>query len=153
MKRSGATVFVLPTGSVSPITLDAETAEAVDAELRKPASGSDDESMALAKQAQRLLCELAATDEALTRDLAAVALPLADELRVSFTRAGFVTLDGILSSCVDLLLEHPPVRREEARAIELLLVDEFQDTDPLQCEIVLLLAERGATETHVEREL
>lgn len=41
----------------------------------------------------------------------------------------------------DLLRDHPPVRGYFQRRYRYLLVDEFQDTDPLQAEIVFFLAE------------
>ena len=43
-----------------------------------------------------------------------------------------------------LLHDHPEARRTLAADIDLLCVDEFQDTDPLQAEIVWFLSERGA---------
>jgi ATP-dependent helicase/nuclease subunit A len=44
----------------------------------------------------------------------------------------------------DLLRDHPPVRAELQRLFRHVFVDEFQDTDPLQAEIVLFLCEDGA---------
>ena len=43
--------------------------------------------------------------------------------------------------CRDLLRDHPQVRRHFQRRFRAVLVDEFQDTDPLQAEIVFFLAE------------
>jgi ATP-dependent exoDNAse (exonuclease V) beta subunit len=42
----------------------------------------------------------------------------------------------------DLLRDHPDFRRQEQARLGVLLVDEFQDTNRLQLELVLLLAER-----------
>jgi ATP-dependent helicase/nuclease subunit A len=44
----------------------------------------------------------------------------------------------------DLLASHRGVRRELQGLFDHVFVDEFQDTDPLQAEIVLFLCERGA---------
>ncbi len=44
----------------------------------------------------------------------------------------------------DLLRDHPPVRAGLQRLFRHVFVDEFQDTDPLQAEIVLYLCEDGA---------
>ncbi|HXH81539.1 MAG TPA: UvrD-helicase domain-containing protein, partial [Candidatus Tectomicrobia bacterium] len=44
----------------------------------------------------------------------------------------------------DLLRDRPDVRREFQGMIDHVFVDEFQDTDPLQAEIVLFLCEREA---------
>lgn len=47
--------------------------------------------------------------------------------------------DDLLLGARDLLRNHPAVRRRAAAGIGLLMVDEFQDTDPIQAEIVELL--------------
>ena len=46
----------------------------------------------------------------------------------------------------DLLRGHPDVRREESWRFRAIMVDEFQDTNRLQCELVDLLAEDGEGE-------
>ena len=53
---------------------------------------------------------------------------------------GLVTFQDDLSLAAELLRNHPPTRRDLGRRYRRLLVDEFQDTDPLQAEIVFLLA-------------
>ncbi|MDR2390678.1 MAG: UvrD-helicase domain-containing protein [Planctomycetota bacterium] len=54
--------------------------------------------------------------------------------------AGGVNFQDLLLLTVRLLREHPPVRRDFARRYARLLVDETQDTDPLQAELLFLLA-------------
>jgi ATP-dependent helicase/nuclease subunit A len=44
----------------------------------------------------------------------------------------------------DLLRDDPAARRQLQRLFDHVFVDEFQDTDPLQCEIIFFLAEDGA---------
>ncbi|HTI51064.1 MAG TPA: UvrD-helicase domain-containing protein, partial [Planctomycetaceae bacterium] len=52
-------------------------------------------------------------------------------------RAGaWLDFDDLLIGARNLLRDHPEVRRRVAAGIALLLVDEFQDTDPIQTEIV-----------------
>lgn len=52
-------------------------------------------------------------------------------------RAGaWLDFDDLLLRARDLLRNHPEVQRRVAAGISLLLVDEFQDTDPIQTEIV-----------------
>jgi ATP-dependent helicase/nuclease subunit A len=119
--------------------------DAIDCELKAPESLKGDpateRALESAKGGQRLLRGLSECEEALARALVRTLTPLARELADSFLRAGSITPDGILARCVELLAGDPEVRRAEGAAISLLLVDEFQDTDPLQCEIVLLLAQ------------
>ncbi len=58
-------------------------------------------------------------------------------------RAGRLSFQDLLLYARDLLKEQPRVRRYFRRRYRFLLVDEFQDTDPLQAEIVMLLAARN----------
>ncbi len=53
---------------------------------------------------------------------------------------GPFTYADLLLATRDLLRDHPPVRRAFSARFARLLVDEFQDTDPLQSEILLYLA-------------
>jgi len=76
------------------------------------------------------------------RDLLEAVLPFAVEAREELLRRGYVTFDGLLVLARDLLRDHPDVRRRLKQRFRMLLVDEFQDTDPLQYEIVLYLGER-----------
>jgi ATP-dependent helicase/nuclease subunit A len=59
------------------------------------------------------------------------------------SRAGCLDFLDLLLRARDLVRDRPDVRRDFQRAIRYLLVDEFQDTDPLQLETVLALAEGG----------
>jgi ATP-dependent helicase/nuclease subunit A len=59
-------------------------------------------------------------------------------------RLGLLDFQDLLSKARDLLRENLHVRSDFKRAYDRILVDEFQDTDPLQCEIVFFLAEEEA---------
>ena len=54
-------------------------------------------------------------------------------------KVGLLDFDDLLLKTRDLLREHAEVRRELAGRFRHIVVDEYQDTDPLQTEIVLLL--------------
>ena len=58
------------------------------------------------------------------------------------TRSGLVDFDGLLVRARDLLRDASDVRAALKRRFRMILVDEFQDTDPIQYEIVFFLAER-----------
>src|SRR5215211_5121331 len=63
------------------------------------------------------------------------------------TRAGALDFLDLLLKARDLVRDCAPVRRAFQGRFKYILVDEFQDTDPLQAEILLLLAgEQGAEE-------
>ncbi len=53
--------------------------------------------------------------------------------------AGKLTFQDLLLNARTLLREHPNVRRYYQRRFPYLLVDEFQDTDPIQAEIIFYL--------------
>jgi ATP-dependent helicase/nuclease subunit A len=59
---------------------------------------------------------------------------------------GLATFQSLLIEARDLLEKQPLVRARERRRIDQLLVDEFQDTDRIQCDIVRLLALEGPVE-------
>lgn len=54
---------------------------------------------------------------------------------------GCLTHNALLLLSRDLVRDHPAVRQRLKQEIRLLLIDEFQDTDPLQAELLLFLAE------------
>ena len=60
-----------------------------------------------------------------------------DRLKMEAGRLDFVDL---LLKARDLIRDHDDVRRDAQRRYARIFVDEFQDTDPLQAEILLLLA-------------
>jgi ATP-dependent exoDNAse (exonuclease V) beta subunit len=61
-------------------------------------------------------------------------------------RRGAIPFSGLLATAVDLLAALPEARGRLRRGIDQLLVDEFQDTDRLQCELVRLIALDGPPE-------
>ncbi len=67
--------------------------------------------------------------------------PFVDRLHQRFSEKGRVRFDGLLVRVRNVLRDFPRVRRELKSDFQAILVDEFQDTDPLQYEIVLYLAE------------
>ncbi len=73
--------------------------------------------------------------------LCALLAPFARRFREDFARGGLVTFDGLLVRARDLLRDHPRIREELKARFKAILVDEFQDTDPLQYEILLWLCE------------
>jgi len=95
----------------------------------------------LASAVRRYYRDLEAIDEDLARLLVEAAAPFARRQREDYLRSGQISFDGLLVLARDLLRDHPGVRRQLKERYRLLLVDEFQDTDPVQYEIVLLLAE------------
>jgi ATP-dependent helicase/nuclease subunit A len=70
----------------------------------------------------------------------------AERCRRGFVLEGFVSFDGLLARARDLLRDHPGIRRALKAQFAAILVDEFQDTDPVQYELILYLAEAVGAE-------
>ncbi len=65
-----------------------------------------------------------------------------DEYEREKSLSGVLDFQDLLSRARNLLRDDAPTRNHFKRSFDRILVDEFQDTDPLQCEIVFFLAER-----------
>ncbi len=102
---------------------------------------SADEFISVFGRARQFAQLLGTLDDRFLPGLVDVLAPFVTSFREEFTRRGFVSFDGLLALARDLLRDHPDVRQRLKRRFDFLLVDEFQDTDPLQYEIVLLLGE------------
>lgn len=61
--------------------------------------------------------------------------PVPERFRAQKRQAALLDFDDLLHAARDLLRDHEPVRRALAERYAHVLVDEFQDTDPLQAEI------------------
>ncbi|MDE2876328.1 MAG: UvrD-helicase domain-containing protein [Gemmatimonadota bacterium] len=73
-----------------------------------------------------------------------VAIGVARDAAAAFARQrkdrGETNFQDLLVHTAALLRDDPPARRDLGRRYQRVLVDEFQDTDPLQAEVLLLLA-------------
>lgn len=67
--------------------------------------------------------------------------PMVMRARSELARKGAISFDGLLVQARDLLEKNTDVRRALKNQFDAFLVDEFQDTDPLQGEILFYLAE------------
>ncbi|HEU4684060.1 MAG TPA: UvrD-helicase domain-containing protein [Nitrospira sp.] len=99
------------------------------------------------REAKRIIetCQaILRVDEDLFNDLLNLIRPFADSVRASFADTGWLSFDGLLARARRLLWEHPTVRERIKREYRAVLVDEFQDTDPIQYELVLAVSEAHA---------
>jgi ATP-dependent helicase/nuclease subunit A len=74
-------------------------------------------------------------------------MPIIDEYARLKDRAGCLDFLDLLLRARNLVRDNPSVRAELQKRFTHLFVDEFQDTDPLQAEILVLLAADDADET------
>lgn len=94
-----------------------------------------------AKRSIRLAQQVAALQASVLDRIVTLALPFIEHCRRQLTREGYVSLDGVIVRARNLLRDYPHIRRELKQQIRAVLVDEFQDTDPVQYEIILYLSE------------
>lgn len=106
-----------------------------------PVKGWNEDDLERARAVLKAAGALARVDHGQVDRLCALLTPFARECRADFTRKGLVTFDGLLVRARDLLRDHPRTREELKDRYKAILVDEFQDTDPLQYEILLWLCE------------
>ncbi len=101
------------------------------------------------ERAKRIAKSASAPGEALVRRAFQLTAPFADSLQRTYARSGWVSFDGLLVKARDLVRDHPSVREELKSRYGVFLIDEFQDTDPLQGELLLFLSEEpGAQARH-----
>ena len=104
--------------------------------------GWTEDDVAEARALARTARGLGQVNEELTRLLWRLLTPFAEHFRRFFVHEGFVSFDGLLTGARNLVRDHPRVREELKRKYRSILIDEFQDTDPVQYEILLYLGER-----------
>ncbi|MDQ1272308.1 MAG: CRISPR-associated exonuclease Cas4 [Planctomycetota bacterium] len=97
----------------------------------------------LIKNGHTLLKKLKTVDDAFVATVIGLISPFAKAFRQTYLSQGYVSFDGLLTLARDLLLnkEYRYIREKLKNELRTILVDEFQDTDPVQYEIVLFLSE------------
>lgn len=95
------------------------------------------------KECHAFLKKLKKVDDGFISATTSLILSFAKAFRQSYLSQGYVSFDGLLSLTRDLLQrkEHRYIREKLKNDFRVMLVDEFQDTDPVQYEIVLFLSE------------
>jgi ATP-dependent helicase/nuclease subunit A len=115
----------------------------LDKDLGKAPAGWDEaafqEAISFVGLAQRLL----QVDQAYFQDVVTLLRPFLQQVRQGFLSSGWIAFDGLLARAKILLRDYRAVRARIKQTYQAILVDEFQDTDPVQYEIVLYLSERA----------
>jgi ATP-dependent helicase/nuclease subunit A len=129
-------------GRIDDDALTDERTLLADAPVNASLKGWSGDDVADARLLVRVAKGLARVDEELTDLLWRLLAPFAETFRRFFVHQGFVSFDGLLRGARNLVRDQPRVREELKRKYRSILIDEFQDTDPIQYEILLYLAER-----------
>ncbi|HXX76123.1 MAG TPA: UvrD-helicase domain-containing protein [Nitrospiraceae bacterium] len=109
----------------------------------KATSGWDKEVFQEAVIMIKLAKQLLAVDQSYFHNVIHLLRPVLTRVRDAFLRSGWISFDGLLARAKRLLRDCPTVRERIKCTYRAILVDEFQDTDPVQYEIILYLAERA----------
>ncbi|MGE0473995.1 MAG: UvrD-helicase domain-containing protein [Nitrospirales bacterium] len=80
-------------------------------------------------------------NHSLLEQVLALISPCVERVRQRYRVQGWIGFDGLLTNVRNLLRDYPLVREQMKQEYQAILIDEFQDTDPLQYEILLYLAE------------
>jgi len=126
--------------AVGPLPIDAAAEEKPGDPGKRVSGVSAAETETECTPARDMLKLLAGLDDETIAAIQAVAGPVATAAGERLLAQGFVSFDAMLRRARDLLARDPGVRRELGGRYRRLLVDEFQDTDPLQYEILFFLA-------------
>ncbi len=130
------------TGQNADSALLAERRLLADAAINPTVKGWTQDDVTEARALVRIAKGLGQVNQDLTALLWRLLAPFAEGFRRFFLHAGFVSFDGLLTGARNLVRDHPRVREELKRKYGSILIDEFQDTDPIQYEILLYLGER-----------
>ena len=115
--------------------------ESLSGNVNKKLKGWREENVEEAQEIVRVARALCQVDESLSSCLCDLLIPFSENFRESFTQQGMISFDGLLARARTLVRDYPVVREELKHSFKAILIDEFQDTDPIQYEILVYLAE------------
>jgi len=111
-------------------------------ELGKAPAGWEEAAFQEAASIIGLARQFLLVDQPYFHEVVLLVRPFLLQVRHAFLASGWIAFDGMLARAKILLRDHQAVRARIKRAYRAILVDEFQDTDPVQYEIILYLSER-----------
>jgi ATP-dependent helicase/nuclease subunit A len=114
-------------------------------DLGKAPAGWDAAAFQEAASIIGLAQQLLMVDQPYFQEVVTLVRPFLDQVRYRFLTSGWIAFDGLLARAKILLRDHPDVRARIKQTYRAILVDEFQDTDPVQYEIILYLGERAGS--------
>lgn len=112
-----------------------------DKSISRTLKGWQPEDIAESQEIVRAAKGLVSVDGELTGLVWRLLVPYAEDFRERFIREGHLSFDGLLVRARNLVRDQDHVRADLKRRYRTILIDEFQDTDPIQYEILLYLAE------------
>ncbi len=107
--------------------------------------GWDEESFELAKDICAFAKKVTVENQRLFLEAYGLVKDFVLAVREDYRQEGILSFDDLIVKTRDLLQHQKNVRRALKEKFKLLFIDEFQDTDPVQGELLLLLAEEKTT--------
>lgn len=129
-------------GATAVHALSASDREALTKDLGAAVAGWEQEDFNAAARCITTAKQLLQVDHAFFKHLLNLLSPLILNIRTSFSHKGWLSFDGLLAQARRLLQDHPAVRNRIKQEYRAVLVDEFQDTDPVQYDIILAVSEQ-----------
>lgn len=114
-------------------------------DLGKAPAGWDEVAFQEAASIIGLAQQLLTVDQSYFQEVLTLVRPLLEQVHQQFRASGWIAFDGLLAKAKALLRDHQAVRTRIKQTYRAILVDEFQDTDPVQYEIILYLGERAGS--------
>ena len=114
-------------------------------DMGKAPAGWDEATFQEAASIIGLAQQLLTVDQSYFHEVVTLVRPFLDQVHHRFLTSGWIAFDGLLARAKTLLRDHPAVRARIKQTYRAILVDEFQDTDPVQYEIILYLCERAGS--------
>ncbi|TMQ27142.1 MAG: hypothetical protein E6K65_14440 [Nitrospirae bacterium] len=114
-------------------------------DLGKAPAGWDAATFQEAASIIGLAQQLLTVDQLYFQEEVMLVRPFLAQVHHGFLTSGWIAFDGLLARAKTLLRDHPAVRARIKQTYRAILVDEFQDTDPVQYEIILYLGERAGS--------
>jgi len=137
--------LLLEKGPPGLVHLAQDERSVLEKDLGKAPAGWDEdafqETASIIGLAQRLLT----VDQSYFQEVVTLVRPFLNQVHHGFLTSGWIAFDGLLARAKTLLRDHPAVRARVKQTYRAILVDEFQDTDPVQYEIILYLGERAGS--------
>lgn len=137
--------FLLEQGVPGLIHLTEDERATLEKDLGKAPTGWDETAFQEATSIIGLAQQLRTVDQSYFQDVVTLVRPFLDQIQHGFLTSGWIAFDGLLARAKTLLRDHSAVRARIKQTYRAILVDEFQDTDPVQYEIIVYLGERAGS--------
>jgi ATP-dependent helicase/nuclease subunit A len=135
--------LLIAEGPIGLAQLTQEEQALLEKDLGKAPGGWDHAPFQEAASIIRLAQQLLTVDQPYFKEVVTLVRPFLNQVRYGLLTSGWIPFDGLLARAKTLLRDHPSVRARIKQTYRAILVDEFQDTDPVQYEIILYLGEKA----------